>query len=703
MASAMPGLSMSSDDDSLQIYFELLHWMVSNGGNLHESVQIAKDESRGVHLQVKKDWKDGVPNDTHIIKTPLSTTMSYFNVIDHSSTAEDSGASVAFPAHGLHLPQAFVDAVGPKESTIFFLIGQYLRVTEGFWYPYIRTLPQPGSLTTPPYYEGDDLVWLNGTSLLPAREQRMSLLKEKYEKGSVELRQAGFQGAEEYTWDLYLWAASMFISRAFSAKVMSGVFPDKELSEEHFSVLLPLIDMGNHRPLAKVEWRAGKDNVAFVVLEDVTAGQEISNNYGPRNNEQLMMNYGFCIPGNPCDHRIVSLRAPPGSPLQVAKSHQVQMHPELGGETEDHYYVFNVFYPLLAPHMSMEHSIFSPALLDAVSVLAANNRELETLEITSQAIKIPSGYGNSRALLAALSQVIIELITHAAKLRASGEDLQTPTNLKQTHAKVYRDSQIMLSETALVIAAWTLNRARQHNFTGSWEQTKRLLGAHMGQIPAGKFPDEVFSRLQVRILERQSLLKNNGELFTLSELPDLLPVEMHQPCKACFQDILSVSENAIPMLNGIGGSSPFAFPMFLCLVVAVHTASQSAASEGVQLPSRLSRWASFLLENYPPPPNDVAWAVEDEDDEHMLGLFDDVLEKMRTQNAGVFAKLARYTGDWQKDDWWLSPNWLRWGWMIGEQECVQIPEDPLRLLATGGGGQVRLATGTYLYVPGEEY
>lgn len=78
----------------------------------------------------------------------------------------------------------------------------------------------------------------------------------------------------------------MFISRAFSARVLSGVFPETELSEEKLSVLLPIIDMGNHRPLAKVEWRAGKDDVAFVVLEDVSAGQEISNNYGPRNNEQ---------------------------------------------------------------------------------------------------------------------------------------------------------------------------------------------------------------------------------------------------------------------------------------------------------------------------------------------------------------------------------------------------------------------------------
>lgn len=168
--------------------------MVNNGGHLHESVQIAKDESRGVHLQVKKDWKNAVPTDTHIIKTPLAATMSYFNVVNYTAD------SVSFSAHGLHFPQSFVDAVGEKESTIFFLVGQYLRGTEGFWYPYIRTLPQPGSLTTPPYYEGEDLQWLDGTSLLAAREKRLEVLKEKYEKGSTELRNAGFEGADAYTW-----------------------------------------------------------------------------------------------------------------------------------------------------------------------------------------------------------------------------------------------------------------------------------------------------------------------------------------------------------------------------------------------------------------------------------------------------------------------------------------------------------------------
>ncbi|PYH45272.1 SET domain protein [Aspergillus saccharolyticus JOP 1030-1] len=708
MAASTTARSSSTNDDTsgLEMYADLQTWLTQHGGHLHQAVQVARDKQRGVHLQVRKDWSEGpgLTVDTHIIQTPLTTTISYFNVIGYraplpaaAATATGAASEIEFKSHGLDFPRTFIDAVGSKEATVFFLVGQYLRGAQSFWYPYLRTLPQPGTLTTPPNYEGEDLRWLQGTSLWAATEQRVEKLRGQYEVAVRALREAGFEGVDGYTWDLYLWASTIFFSRAFSAKVLSGVIPNEELSEEKISVLLPFFDVANHRPLAKVEWRAEKDEVRFVVLENVRAGEEISNNYGPRHNEQLMMNYGFCLPDNPCDYRVVSLRAPPGSPLQQARSHQLQMFPELAAETEDHYYVFNIFYPLLAPDSAMEHSIFSPALLNAVSVLAANNRELETLEITDQAIKLADGYGSSRALLAAMSQIVIELITHAVKLRTSGQDLQNPKNLKQIHAKMYRDSQIMLSETALVIAAWTLNRARQHGFTGSWEETKKILGAHMARIPAGKFPEGILSRLQMRILERKSLLTQNGELFTLTELPDLLPAEMQQPSQACIQEVLSTAENAIPALRGSSDTSPFAYPVFLCLIAVAYAGTKVSGSSEAQLSPRLTRWASFLLENYPPPPNDVAWALEDEDDEYLVSQFDEALEDLRARSSDGFAGLEAYTGAWQKDDWWLSPNWIRWAWMVAEQECVLMPENALDLLASEG--QVMLSTESYLYIP----
>lgn len=86
--------------------------------------------------------------------------------------------------------------------------------------------------------------------------------------------------------DLYLWASTIFVSRAFSSKVLSGAIADADLPEDSVSVLLPFIDVLNHRPLAKVEWRAGDEDVFFQTCEEVAVGEEIANNYGPRNNEQ---------------------------------------------------------------------------------------------------------------------------------------------------------------------------------------------------------------------------------------------------------------------------------------------------------------------------------------------------------------------------------------------------------------------------------
>jgi hypothetical protein len=106
-----------------------------------------------------------------------------------------------------------------------------------------------------------------------------------------------------------------------------------------------------------------------------------------------------------------------------------------------------------------------------------------------------------------------------------------------------------------------------------------------------------------------------------------------------------------------------------------------------------------MLDHYLPPPDDVAWAVEDEGDETLLGEFDEVLETMRAQNSEIFSKLEPFTGGWQGDAWWLSPNWVRWAWMMTEQECVQAPEDPLALLSSEGSGNVMLSTETYLYIP----
>lgn len=71
---------------------------------------------------------------------------------------------------------------------------------------------------------------------------------------------------------------------------------EADLPADSVPVLLPLIDLPNHRPLAKVEWRAGDQDVGLLVQENVAPGEEISNNYGPRNNEQCECHFPIIWP-----------------------------------------------------------------------------------------------------------------------------------------------------------------------------------------------------------------------------------------------------------------------------------------------------------------------------------------------------------------------------------------------------------------------
>ena len=93
----------------------------------------------------------------------------------------------------------------------------------------------------------------------------------------------------------------MFGSRSFTSQVLSNTLPaDKarpmgyldpdhdllsDLFEAGFAVLLPLLDLLNYRPFSKVEWQAGINEVGLKVLESFSGGQEVCNNYGPKDNE----------------------------------------------------------------------------------------------------------------------------------------------------------------------------------------------------------------------------------------------------------------------------------------------------------------------------------------------------------------------------------------------------------------------------------
>lgn len=182
---------------SLDSHQGLLQWVVGHGGHIGDCVCIAQDASRGVHIQVKADCPEPISPETRVFSTPLEITMSYYNAIDYKSQKG------SFSSHRVTFPRAFIDAVGPEETSAFFLMGQFLRGSEGFWYPYLRTLPQPGQLTTPLFFEEEDVDWLQGTGIPEASVYRYEVWDRKYEEAIAKLGEVGFNGWEEYTWCVF--------------------------------------------------------------------------------------------------------------------------------------------------------------------------------------------------------------------------------------------------------------------------------------------------------------------------------------------------------------------------------------------------------------------------------------------------------------------------------------------------------------------
>lgn len=82
----------------------------------------------------------------------------------------------------------------------FFLMGQFLCGESSFWFPYLRTLPQPGQLTTPLFFGEEDVDWIQGTGIPDASVQRFRLWEGRFDESIAKLEEVEFENVDSYTW-----------------------------------------------------------------------------------------------------------------------------------------------------------------------------------------------------------------------------------------------------------------------------------------------------------------------------------------------------------------------------------------------------------------------------------------------------------------------------------------------------------------------
>ncbi|TQN66062.1 Ribosomal lysine N-methyltransferase set10 [Colletotrichum shisoi] len=281
---------------------DLIGWAKSHGADLHPSVEVYNDPNTGNSFRVSPEGAGVDPGET-IVTCPLDLTLSYLN-------------AAATPSPGFHhegaapssspFPPSFLASVPPHVIGRFFLIHQYLLGKDSFWYPYIKTLPQPHQLQSwilPPLWPADDLELLEDTNVHVAVAEIKSRLKAEFKHAIASF--ADDPARHDYTRLLYNWAYCIFTSRSFrpSLVIPAARQPTLSLPEgcaiDDFSLLLPLFDVGNHAPTAAIAWDADADTnkCTLRTLHPYVPSAQVFNNYGTaKTNAELMLAYGFCIP-----------------------------------------------------------------------------------------------------------------------------------------------------------------------------------------------------------------------------------------------------------------------------------------------------------------------------------------------------------------------------------------------------------------------
>ncbi|KAF3034610.1 hypothetical protein E8E12_005384 [Didymella heteroderae] len=270
---------------------ELIAWFTQNGGWLSPDVQIVYNESQGHHMRALR------PTTPEVVTCPLKLTLSSLNldpdqkeVLPITSPLQQCRGKI--PDHIL---------------TYLLLIEQRNKGKESPWHNYIACLPGVDSMTTPLWFDEEDVAFLAGTSLAPALKERKTDYQKHWEHAVSVLREVGIAWADEVDFDSLLWAATIFTSRAF---ISTHILPEIET----VPVLFPVVDILNHSVTAKVEWDF-KPHHSFTLRcldsSNFAINEELFNNYAPKQNDELLLGYGFCLENNPIEQFALKLAFQP--------------------------------------------------------------------------------------------------------------------------------------------------------------------------------------------------------------------------------------------------------------------------------------------------------------------------------------------------------------------------------------------------------
>lgn len=268
---------------------------------------------------------------------------------------------------------------------------------KSFWWPYLKTLPQPHELSIPTLWSSRDQDFFVGTNAEPALQKRKALWRLEWKQARTHLEKQPGEW-QNFTFELYQWAAVIFGSRSFRPSLtlspqefdpvqdeLKRTLIQSHIQNDTFSILFPVLDIGNHNGKNSVQW--GHENGQFRLSTDIwtslTLGEQIYNFYGDKSNSELLVAYGFMLPGEAHDRVNIKLHNLPEDVQNFRRTqpNHVQPNPNRPEEEFMYYVGRRRGASSAAPLSSL--SLLSTGLFDTVIYLVANARERALLQSTN--------------------------------------------------------------------------------------------------------------------------------------------------------------------------------------------------------------------------------------------------------------------------------------------------------------------------------
>jgi hypothetical protein len=237
--------------------------------------------------------------------------------------------------------------IAEKSSNTNSLLKLYLcreittdYIEKSFFKPYLEALPTLGQINSPYTWLELDKALLKGSNLGSSLSDNLALIIEEWWQvinllpESVPKPPNHFVNMKFYyeykfykdddfhnyfinDYDLenwtgfanYLWASLILKSRSFPAYLLQETTKDTKFKQDE-AMLLPVIDLLNHDPRAKVNWAVSEDGFFNFKSDSVVPNQQLFNNYGMKGNEELLLAYGFCLQDNGADSAALKIKIP---------------------------------------------------------------------------------------------------------------------------------------------------------------------------------------------------------------------------------------------------------------------------------------------------------------------------------------------------------------------------------------------------------